>query len=102
MYRETDSWPTPSDTPLPVHDLARQPFVDLVVAGAGPAGVAVAYRVAEAGFSVCVVDPEPYSHWPNNYGVWVDEFQAMGLEDCLHVTWPKAKVWLNSEADGEK
>lgn len=102
MYRETDSWPTPSDSPLPAHDLAKQPSVDLVVAGAGPAGVAVAYRVAEAGFSVCVVDPEPYSHWPNNYGVWVDEFQAMGLEDCLHVTWPKAKVWLNSEADGEK
>ncbi len=28
--------------------------------------------------------------------------QAMGLEDCLHVVWPKAKVWLNSEREGEK
>ena len=53
--------------------------------------------VCQAGFSVCVVDPEPLAPWINNYGVWVDEFQAMGLEDCLHVVWPKAKgkvsVW---------
>ena len=49
---------------------------------------AVSYQ---AGFSVCVVDPEPLAPWINNYGVWVDEFQAMGLEDCLHVVWPKAK-----------
>lgn len=66
---------------LAQHDLAKQPYVDLVVAGAGPAGVAVAERVARAGFSVCVVDAEPLAHWPNNYGVWVDEFtggQAAG------------------------
>lgn len=51
---------------------------------------------------MCVVDPNPLGVWPNNYGVWVDEFQNMGLEDCLEVVWPKAKVWLNSGADGEK
>lgn len=64
--------------------------------------MAVAERVAAAGFTVCVVDPDPFAHWPNNYGVWVDEFQAMGLDDCLHVIWPKAKVWLDSEKLGEK
>jgi hypothetical protein len=35
-------------------------------------------------------------------GVWVDEFQAMGLEECLEVVWPKAKVWLDSGELGEK
>ena len=40
--------------------------------------------------------------WINNYGVWVDEFQAMGLEDCLHVVWPKAKVWLDDADLGEE
>ncbi|KAG2430978.1 hypothetical protein HYH02_013511 [Chlamydomonas schloesseri] len=102
FYRETEQWPTAETVQLQQHDLNEVEYVDLVVAGAGPAGVAVASRVAAAGFSVCVVDPEPLAHWPNNYGVWLDEFQAMGLEDCLHVIWPKAKVWLNSEADGEK
>lgn len=27
---------------------------------------------------------------------------AMGLEDCLHVVWPKAKVWLDSANLGEQ
>ena len=80
-YREPSQWPTEDEMQLAQHDLAKQPYVDLVVAGAGPAGVAVAERVARAGFSVCVVDAEPLAHWPNNYGVWVDEFtgrQAAG------------------------
>jgi hypothetical protein len=57
------------------------------------------------GYKVAIVDPEPLGIWPNNYGVWVDEFQAMGLEDCLEVIWPKAKVWLDNnqgENLGEK
>ena len=51
---------------------------------------------ASAGFRVCVVDPAPLAAWPNNYGVWADEFEAMGLEDCLEVVWPQAQVHLDS------
>ena len=51
---------------------------------------------------VCVIEPAPLAEWPNNYGVWVDEFQAMGLQDCLEVTWPKARVFLDSGPDGIK
>lgn len=98
--RESAKWPTADEIKLPPH--VEGTTVDLIVAGAGPSGVAVAQRVAAAGFSVCVVDPEPLGIWPNNYGVWVDEFQAMGLEDCLEVVWPKAKVWLDSDKLGEK
>jgi lycopene beta-cyclase len=87
---------------LPQHDEQQHSYVDLVVAGAGPSGIAVASRVARAGFSVCVVDPNPLAPWINNYGVWVDEFQAMGLEDCLHVIWPKAKVWMGNTREEEK
>lgn len=100
--RDESPWPTESDIQLKYHDVKAQPYVDLIVAGGGPSGVAVAERVAAAGYSVCVVDPEPFGVWPNNYGVWVDEFQAMGLEDCLEVIWPKAKVWLDSDKHGEK
>lgn len=38
--------------------------------------------------------------WVNNYGVWCDEFEAMGLEDCFKVVWPKAVVHLNNQDDG--
>ena len=73
-----------------------------VVAGAGPSGIAVAERVAKAGYRVCVVDPAPQAHWPNNYGVWVDEFDAMGLGDCLEIVWPRAKVHLDSRKEDER
>ena len=76
--------------------------MDLVVAGAGPSGVATAERVAQQGISVCVVAPDPLEPWPNNYGVWLDEFVAMGLQDCLEVIWPKAKVYLDDSSKGQK
>lgn len=41
--------------------------------------------MAQAGFSVCVAGAKPHAPWVNNYGVWVDEFEYMGLEDCLEV-----------------
>ena len=49
-----------------------------------------------------MIDPAPLSAWPNNYGVWVDEFEAMGLEDCLEVVWPQARVFLDSSPEGLK
>ena len=55
-----------------------------------------------AGFKVCVVDPEPLAAWPNNYGVWVDEFKALGLDDCLEHIRPQAKVFLDNTPEGAK
>ena len=48
------------------------------------------------------MDPDPLRVWPNNYGVWVDEFAAMGLDDCIELVWPQAKVYLDSSKSGEK
>ncbi len=56
------------------------------------------YARGSAGFRVCVVDPAPLAAWPNNYGVWADEFEAMGLDDCLEVVWPQAVVHLDDGA----
>lgn len=80
---------------LPKYDASKQNHVDLVVVGSGPAGLAVAKQVSEAGVSVCCIDPSPQSVWPNNYGVWVDEFEAMDLLDCLDTTWASAVVYLD-------
>ena len=95
------------DLVLPEYD-RRTGDVELIVAGAGPSGLAVAERVSQAGiscrpfsvgtsawqtipayimwdnpemaqkaltycagsagFRVCIVDPTPLAHWPNNYG----------------------------------
>lgn len=59
-------------------------------------------KLPSAGFKVCVVDPAPLATWPNNYGVWVDEFEALGLDDCLEHTWQSARVFLDSTPQGAK
>ncbi|CAN6444000.1 unnamed protein product [Victoria cruziana] len=81
---------------LPMYDPTRKNVVmDLVVVGGGPAGLAVAQQVSQSGLSVCSVDPSPRLIWPNNYGVWVDEFEAMDLLDCLDTTWAGALVYID-------
>ena len=41
--------PWPTDVPIEEMDVSGSPEVDLVIAGAGPSGLAVGARVAEAG-----------------------------------------------------
>ncbi|ONK82072.1 uncharacterized protein A4U43_C01F35830 [Asparagus officinalis] len=80
---------------LPLYDPSKRLSVDLAVVGGGPAGLAVAQQVSEAGLSVVSIDPNPKLIWPNNYGVWVDEFEAMDLLDCLDATWSGAIVYID-------
>lgn len=83
---------------LPMYDTSKGLVVDLAVVGGGPAGLAVAQQVSEAGLSVCSIDPSPKLIWPNNYGVWVDEFEAMDLLDCLDTTWSGAVVYIDNHS----
>lgn len=82
---------------LPKYDAVSNAEVDVVIAGAGPAGIATAARISSQGLTVVVVDPNPLQHWPNNYGVWSDEFEAMGLQDCFEREWSRANVWLGDK-----
>ncbi|XP_050229000.1 lycopene beta cyclase, chloroplastic/chromoplastic [Mercurialis annua] len=84
---------------LPMYDPSKGLVVDLAVVGGGPAGLAVAQQVSEAGLSVCSIDPSPKLIWPNNYGVWVDEFEAMDLLDCLDTTWSGAVVYVDDKTE---
>ncbi|MCA9545848.1 MAG: lycopene cyclase family protein [Myxococcales bacterium] len=63
--------------------------------GAGPAGLAAARAAADAGLRVRVVDPAPDEPWPNNYGAWIPEFEALGLADTLGRRWASARVHLD-------
>jgi capsanthin/capsorubin synthase len=82
------SWFDPADRPR---------CFDVIIIGAGPAGLRLAEQVSGYGIKVCCVDPSPLSMWPNNYGVWVDEFESLGLVDCLDKTWPMTCVHIDDD-----
>lgn len=52
--------------------------VDVLIAGGGPSGLGLAAAASSMGLSVALVDPVLTLEWPNNYGVWVDEFESLG------------------------
>lgn len=65
---------------------------DVAVVGAGPAGLALSAALAERGARVALFDPKLHDPWPNHYGVWRDEFEPLGLEDCAVSTYPTTAV----------
>jgi lycopene beta-cyclase len=46
---------------------------DVLVLGAGPAGLALAAACGRAGLSVAVMAPDPEAPWAPNYGAWAAE-----------------------------
>jgi capsanthin/capsorubin synthase len=83
------------DFDLPWYHPSDRSNFDVIIIGAGPAGICLAEQVSFYGIKVCCVDPNPLSIWPNNYGVWLDEFESLGLEDCLDKTWPMASIYID-------
>ncbi|GLC71022.1 hypothetical protein PLESTF_001061800 [Pleodorina starrii] len=65
---------------------------DVTIVGAGPAGLYLAAELARRGLTVNVLGLDvPIV---NNYGVWTDEFQALGLEHTLECSWPDAVCYF--------
>ena len=79
--------------------LASGETVDVLVVGAGPAGLAVAAEMAKRGVSVGLIAPD--TPFVNNYGVWLDEFAELGLEHTLLHKYDDALVWFNDTDPAE-
>lgn len=92
---QPETKPESLDFDLPLWGPSDRSMLDVIIIGAGPAGLRLAEQVSGHGIQVCCVDPCPLSSWPNNYGVWVDEFESLNLESCLDKTWPMASVYIN-------
>ncbi|SEP44181.1 lycopene cyclase family protein [Amycolatopsis saalfeldensis] len=52
-------------------------MADVLIAGGGPAGWALARACARRGLATTVVDPAPHRPWRNTYGVWSDELPGL-------------------------
>ncbi|KAG2438618.1 hypothetical protein HXX76_005167 [Chlamydomonas incerta] len=65
---------------------------DVTIVGAGPAGLFLAAELGKRGMSVNVLGLDvPIV---NNYGVWTDEFEALGLTHTLECSWPDAVCYF--------
>lgn len=61
---------------------------DALVIGAGPAGMIIAAALAERGVKVGGLTASPLRQvWPNTYGIWRDELEALGLTELLGHCW---------------
>ncbi|MCB0069420.1 MAG: lycopene cyclase family protein [Caldilineaceae bacterium] len=61
---------------------------DVIVLGAGPAGLALAAALCDAGLTVTGVAPGgPVTPWPNTYGIWEDELPSAELVAMLNYRW---------------
>eukprot|EP00899_Mesostigma_viride_P022212 jgi/Mesvir1/3175/Mv16333-RA.1 len=85
----------PIATQLAPLDLSTTNYVDTVVVGCGPAGLMLASELGKRGVSVALIGVE--SAFVNNYGVWIDEFQALGLADTLDQRWSHCVCYLGSD-----
>ncbi|MFD3811264.1 lycopene cyclase family protein [Rhodococcus sp. NPDC058639] len=68
---------------------------DVLVAGLGPAGRAVAARAARAGLDVIAVDPQPSRRWTATYGAWRDELPPWLPEQVTAVEVAAPAVWAS-------
>jgi lycopene beta-cyclase len=61
---------------------------DAIVIGSGPAGTTIAAALAERGVKVGGLTASPLRQiWPNTYGIWRDELEALGLTELLGHCW---------------
>lgn len=73
-------------------------MVDVLVVGAGPAGVSLAAALAQQGLAVQVLAPtDPADPWPNTYGIWVDELEDLGLTEFLSHRWKDCVVHMRGK-----
>ena len=70
---------------------------DVLVVGAGPAALAIAAELAERQLAVAVLAAaDPRDPWPNTYGIWGDEVDALGLGHLLEHRWSHTCSYFGS------
>jgi lycopene beta-cyclase len=70
---------------------------DLLVVGAGPAGLAITAAAVKEGLSVVNLSPGGVTPWRNTYGIWQDELSPLGLTDLLANRWQDVGAYFGPQ-----
>ena len=74
-------------------------MADVLVIGSGPAGLSLATGLAQRGLKVeglSAIAPE--TPWPNTYGIWADELEALGMSEFLEHRWQDTVAYMGRGA----
>ena len=72
---------------------------DVLIVGAGPAALILAAALSERGLTLAGLAPTaPEAPWPNTYGIWCDELEALGLSELLGHRWQDTRSYLGAAA----
>jgi lycopene cyclase-like protein len=72
---------------------------DVIVLGGGPAACCLAAALAEQALQVALLAPHDLlAPWPNTYGIWVDEVEALGLAHLLEHRWSDTVSYFGAGA----
>jgi len=75
--------------------MGEAPPIDVLVLGAGPAALCIAAALCERGVVVQGLAPEdPATPWPNTYGIWGPEVDALGLQHLLGHRWHDTRSYF--------
>ena len=75
--------------------------MEVLVIGAGPAALCIAAALAERGVVAEGLAPEdPQQPWPNTYGIWAPEVDALGLAPLLGHRWHNTVSWFGDRLGG--
>lgn len=73
-------------------------MTDVLVIGSGPAGLQMANALEQRGLKVEGLSPQsPEQPWPNTYGIWTDELEALGMENFLWKRWTNTTAYMGSK-----
>mmetsp|Transcript_19578 Transcript_19578/g.46506 ORF Transcript_19578/g.46506 Transcript_19578/m.46506 type:complete len:691 (-) Transcript_19578:123-2195(-) len=76
---------------------STQKLYDAAIVGTGPAACAIAEAMAKEGMRVAIVGPIKGA-WPNNYGVWMDEWEELGLpRSCVEYEYKTTRITIASD-----
>jgi lycopene cyclase-like protein len=71
---------------------------DVVVMGAGPAGLSIAGACARLGLRVVCVAPDPSAIWPQSFAMWAAEADTLGCGGVVEASFAEPAVWLDDRS----